>query len=213
MTGRWAQAHSQQKAKSKRKGILPTTKWMSLDADPDPAEPWDDYSPSRTSTTALWQEKPSWATPGFQTHGSHGPTLEALGWLVTQQEITDTLLLLKFVVYLRDKEETVYNQKQKKGCAKEGKFAARRSGAENPMLFRDSHGDNEKASNVLHENWGLNFSLNNKTDWNHNENIFQKKRKYLPRARIMSWTGMLPRIYIWKISRQLRSLIFSPFCC
>lgn len=33
-------------------------------------------------------------------------------------------------MYLRDKEETVYNQKQKKGCGKEGKFAAKRSGAE-----------------------------------------------------------------------------------
>lgn len=51
----------------------------------------------------------------------------------------------------------MYSKEQKKGCGKAGRFAARSSGAENPMLFRDSHGDNEKASNVLYENQGLNF--------------------------------------------------------
>ena len=45
--GRWSQANSQQRAKSKRKRILTMTKWMSLEADPGPAEPWGDHSLSR----------------------------------------------------------------------------------------------------------------------------------------------------------------------
>ena len=57
----------------------------------------------------------------------------------------------------------MYSKEQKKGCGKAGRFAARSSGAENPMLFRDSHGDNEKASNVLYENQGLNFLFKNNT--------------------------------------------------
>ena len=40
---------------------------------------------------------------------------------------------------------------------KGGRFTARSAGAENPMLLRDSHGDNGKASNVLYENQGLKF--------------------------------------------------------
>lgn len=36
-------------------------------------------------------------------------------------------------------------------------------------------GTMEKASNVLCETKDSTFSLNNKTDWNHKENIFQEK--------------------------------------
>ena len=46
---------------------------------------------------------------------------------------------------LRDNKETLYSKEQQEEMWKGDRFAARSSEAEDPTLFGDSHGDNEKA--------------------------------------------------------------------